>query len=194
MFLLTWTLFAGGAGGTVQARPDITLSDVSGNLLGADVLAYPEDTYLVVDPYSAVDEPAASMPELIARAESTLPRPWGEIITARGTGVGATWLLRLVLLDFQGQRVCRAEVVEETLCRLVRQGARLKARRLVLDRFELLEPCISAYRVLSCLCRETARVRAADCQVLTTVIFALQQPPALRHYQMALANLRKDAG
>lgn len=170
-------------------RPEIILTDKAGELLEVDALAYPEDTNLIVDPYTVLEEQQATMGELIAQAEATLPRLMGEIIPAQADRLNATWLYRLVLLDFDQQQHCRAKTVEETLRQLIWQVASLKVRRLGLDRFELLEPCISAYRVLSCLCNQVTKLEAAGSSPPTTLIFAIHQEATLRHYQLALANL-----
>jgi len=172
-----------------ELRPEIILTDKAGELLEVEALAYPEDIHLIVDPYAVLEESDATMGEMIARAEATLPRPLGEIITARAQALRATWLFRLVLLNFDHQRNCRAKTVEETLRQLLWQVAQLEVQRLGLDRFELLEPCISAYRVLSCLCDQVAKLEAADSSPPSTLIFSLHQQAALRRYQVALANL-----
>ncbi len=171
------------------SRPEIILTDKAGEHLEVDALAYPEDTNLIVDPYTVLEEPQATMGELIARAEATLPRPLGEIITVPAKGMSATWLYRLVLLDFDRQLHCRAETVEETLRRLIWEIAPLKIRRLGLDRFEFLEPCISAYRILSCLCEQMKKLEAAGSSPPETLILAVHQEAAFRRYQLALANL-----
>ena len=171
--------------------PEIILTDREGELLEVDALAYPEDTNLIVDPYTALEEPDATINGLIAEAESMLPRPLGEIITARAKGMNAAWLLRLVLLDFDRHGHCRAKTVEETLRKLIWSVADMKIQRLGLDRFELLESCISAYRVLSCLCDQMKNLETLGISPPTTLIFSIQQPGALRHYQVALANLPK---
>ena len=170
-------------------RPEIILTDEAGELLEVEALAYPEDIHLIVDPYAVLEESDATMGELIAKAEATLPRPLGEIITVRAQALRATWLFRLVLLNFDHQHKCRAETVEETLRQLLWQVAHLQVQRLGLDRFELLEPCISAYKVLSCLCDQVAKLEAAGSSPPSTLIFSLHQQAALRHYQVALANL-----
>jgi hypothetical protein len=136
-----------------------------------------------------LEEQQDTMGELIARAESTLPRPLGEIIPAQAKALSATWLYRLVLLDFDKRPHCRAETVEETLRQLIWQVASLKVHRLGLDRFELLEPCISAYRVMSCLCYQVTKLEAAGSSPPTSLIFSIQQDAAMRRYQLALANL-----
>ncbi len=173
-------------------RSEIILTGTAGELLEVDALAYPEDTYLIVDPYAALEEPDATMNGLIAEAETILPRALGEIITARAKGMKATWLLRLVLLDFNRQHFCRAETVEKTLRQLIWQVAHMKVQRLGLDRFELLEPWISAYRIVSCLLKQMQNIKAAGISP-PTLIFSMQQPVALRHYQVSLANLPKDS-
>lgn len=170
-------------------RPEVILTDKEGALLEVDALAYPEDKNLIVDPYAVLEEQQATMGELIARAEATLPRPLGEIIPAQAKGLIATWLYRLVLLDFDKQLHCRAETVEETLRQLIWQVVSLKVNRLGLDRFELLEPCISAYRVMSCLCDQVTKLEAAGSSPPTTLIFSIHQHAAMRRYQLALANL-----
>lgn len=170
-------------------RPEIILTEIPGEHLEVDVLAYPEDTYLVVDPYSPLEEPATPAAELVVEAEARLPRSVGEILPARLPGVAATRVMRLVLLDFSQPCPCQGHLVEETLRRLIGEGAQLGARHLGLDRFELLEPCISAYRLLSCLLREIARVQDSGRPPPESLTFALHRPAALRHYQVALANL-----
>jgi hypothetical protein len=170
-------------------RPEVILTDKEGALLEVDALAYPEDKNLIVDPYAILEEQQATMGELIARAEATLPRPLGEIIPAQAKGLIATWLYRLVLLDFDKQPHCRAETVEETLRQLIWQVVSLKVNCLGLDRFELLEPCISAYRVMSCLCDQVTKLEAAGSSPPTTLIFSIHQDAAMRHYELALANL-----
>jgi len=172
-----------------RKRPEIILTDQEGALLEVDALAYPEDKNLIVDPYAVLEEQQATMGELIARADATLPRPLGEIISAQAKGLSATWLYRLVLLDFDKQPHCRAETVEETLRQLVWRLAPLKVQRLALDRFELLEPCISAYRIMSCLCDQLTKLEAAGSSPPTFLIFSIHQDAALRRYQLALANL-----
>jgi hypothetical protein len=170
-------------------KPEIILTDVRGEHLGVDLLAYPEDTYLVVDPYSPLDDPATPAAQLVVEAEATLPRSMGEILPARLPGVTATRVVRLVLLDFNQPCPCRGHVVEETLRRLIREGAQLGTRHLGLDRFELLEPCISAYRLLSCLLREMERLGDSGLPPPERLTFALHRRAALRHYEVALANL-----
>ncbi len=170
-------------------KPEIVLTDIRGEHLEVDLLAYPEDTYLVVDPYSPLDDPGTPAAELMVEAEAMLPRSVGEILPARLPGVAATRVVRLVLLDFSKPCPCQGHVVEETLRRLIGEGARLGARHIGLDRFELLEPCISAYRLLSCLLRAIARLENAGRPSPERLTLALHQPAALRHYQVALANL-----
>lgn len=170
-------------------RPEVILTDKEGALLEVDALAYPEDKNLIVDPYAILEEQQATMGELIARAEATLPRPLGEIIPAQAKGLIATWLYRLVLLDFDKQPHCRAETVEETLRQLIWQVVSLKVNCLGLDRFELLEPCISAYRVMSCLCDQVTKLEAAGSSPPKTLIFSIHLHAAMRRYQLALANL-----
>jgi len=172
-----------------ESRPEIILTDKAEKLLEVDALAYPEDTNLIVDPYTGLEEPEASMAEVVANAEATLPRPLGEIISGQAVGLNATWLFRLVLLDFKGQHHCKAETVEETLRQLMWQIAPLEIQSLGLDRFELLEPCITAFRVLSCLCDHVKKLVAAGTFPPSTFIFSIHQQAVLRRYQVALANL-----
>ena len=170
-------------------RPEIILTDQEGALLEVDALAYPEDKNLIVDPYAVLEEQQATMGELLARAEATLPRSLGEIIPAQAEGLSATRLYRLVLLDFDQQKHCRAETVEETLRQFIWQAASLKVVSLGLDRFELLEPCISAYRIMSCLCDQATKIEAAGSSPPTTLIFSIHEDAAMRRYELALANL-----
>lgn len=172
-----------------RRQPEIVLTDTPGEHLKADALAYPEDIYLIVDPYSPVRAMEAPFSNLAAEAEAVLPRPVGEIIPACVPEVAAARVFRLVLLDFNEPRPCRGRVVEKTLRRLIREVADLGVRHLGLDRFELLEPCISAYRLLSCLLRETTRLDSSGVLPPDTITFALHHPAALRHYQVALAHL-----
>jgi hypothetical protein len=170
-------------------RPAIILTDTPGEHLRVDALAYPEDTYLVVDPYSPVRAVETPPSDLLAEAGAILPRPVGEILPARVSEVAAARVFRLVLLDLNEAPPCRTRVVEKTLRRLIREATGLGVRHLGLDRFELLEPCISAYRILSCLVRETARLDSPGVLPPEKLTFALHHPAALRHYQVALAHL-----
>ncbi|MCG6980549.1 MAG: hypothetical protein LJE88_03990 [Deltaproteobacteria bacterium] len=170
-------------------RPEIILTDDDGALLEVEALAYPEDKNLIVDPYAVLEEQQASMGELISQAEVSLPRPLGEIIPAQAKNLGANWLYRLVLLDFDKQPHCRTETVEETLRQLIWQVASLNVHRLGLDRFELLEPCMSAYRVISCLCDQVTKLEAAGSSPPTSLIFSIHQDAAMRRYQLAVENL-----
>ena len=179
----------GDEGSVAGGTPKLILTDTSGDLLKVDVLAYPEDTFLVVDPYAEMDEPQVDMDDLIAKAEATLPRPLGEIIAARPKNLRATRLFRMVLLDFKQRRYCRAKIVEETLRQLICQVTSLQVRRLGLDRFDLLEPCISAFRVLHCLTQQMMSLKAAGISPPETLIFSLSQPSVFRRYQLALENL-----
>ena len=52
-----------------ERKPEIILTDQEGKLLEVEALAYPEDTNLIVDPYSDLEEPGASMAEVVANAE-----------------------------------------------------------------------------------------------------------------------------
>jgi hypothetical protein len=173
----------------LRPRPEIILTDTPGELLQVDALAYPEDTYLVVDPYSPLRATEAPFANVVAEAEASLPRSVGEIIPACVPEVAAARLFRLVLLDLNEPRPCRSRVVETTLRRLIREVADLGVRHLGLDRFELLEPCISAYRLISCLLDETARLDSSGMLPAETLTFALHHPAALRHYQVAVAHL-----
>ena len=170
-------------------QPEILITGTPGELLQVDALAYPEDTYLVVDPYSPLRVVETPFSDLVAEAEAILPRPVGEIIPACVPEVAAARLFRLVLLDLSEPRPCRSRVVETTLRRLIREVAELGVRHLGLDRFELLEPCISAYRLISCLLGETARLDSSGGLPPDTLSFAFQRPAALRHYQVAVAHL-----
>ena len=87
----------------------ILTEETTGEFPEVDVLAYPEDIHLVVDPYVTLQEPAAKVDDLIAEAEATLPRPLGEIIVVEPKELSATWLFRLVLLDFDRTKHCTAE-------------------------------------------------------------------------------------
>jgi hypothetical protein len=182
-------MLAGHVGKPGVEPPEVILTDIPGKALQVDLLVYPEDTYLVVDPYATLDEPEMPVADIVAAAEATLPRTLGEILPTRPNGVEAKQVLRLVLLDFNRGRSCGAGLVEQTLRRVIREGTQLRALKLGFDRFELLESCITAYRVLSFICREVARLELSGGLPPKTLIFSLQHPAALRRYQVALENL-----
>ena len=46
--------------------PEIILTETPGPLLEVDALIYPEDTYLIVDPYTPIKEPEDSSKEIMA--------------------------------------------------------------------------------------------------------------------------------
>jgi hypothetical protein len=191
MWYGTWKEEASGERGDTLAsgQPEIILTDTPGELLQVDALAYPEDTYLVVDPYSPLRAVETPFSNLVAEAEAILPRPVGEIIPVCIPEVAAARVFQLVLLDLNEPRPCRSRVVEKTLRRLIREAADLGVRHLGLDRFELLEPCISAYRLISCLLGETARLASSGVLPPDALTFALHHPAALRHYEVAVAHL-----
>ena len=112
-------VFGAGEDRLAGTRPEIILTDIAGEFLEVEALAYPEDTHLIIDPYTVLVEPDGTINGLVAEAEATLPRPLGEIITAKAKSMNATWLFRLVLLDFDRQDYCQAKTVEETLRQLL---------------------------------------------------------------------------
>jgi hypothetical protein len=176
-----------------QAAASILLSQQEACGLSVDLVAYPEDTYLVVDPYSGVGQTPSSWFKMAQEAQDKLPRPLGELFLHRSPLVLARYLVRMVVLDFEYTPAVRAEVLEAALQDLFRQASWLGLRSLCLDRLELLENSLSAYRLLKMIrdCCDGA-ARHGTGYGLQSIILTLTPGPCWRRFEMAFCHLKRE--
>jgi hypothetical protein len=183
----------GHRAGSVRFSRFLHLSQHEAERLAVDLLVYPEDTYLVVDPYSEADNPLQSWLKVTQEAELQLPRPMGEVRLCQSGAVRARFVLNMVVLDFEALPPVRPEVLESALHRVFRQAIRLRVRSLCLDRLELVEKTLSAYRIVKSIQQALQGVWAgsAGC-LLDAVILTLVPGPCWRRFEMALSHLNGD--
>jgi hypothetical protein len=170
----------------------IRLSQQEARRLPVDLGVYPEDAYLVVDPYAEMAETIESWFKVVLDAQNNLPRPLGEVSLCRPIAVRARYVLRMVVLDFENLPAIRSHVLEAALLEAFRQAARLGVQSLCLDRFELLEGGLSAYKLLKMVVRCWARAFAnTSDNGFEAIIVTLSPGPCWRRFEMAMGHLRR---
>ena len=177
----------------LQPTTSILLSQQDACGLAVDLLAYPEDTYLVVDPYSGMGQTPSSWFKVLQEAQHKLPRPVGEVFLYRSPSVLARYLVRMVVLDFENSPAVRAEVLETTLQDVFRQASWLGLRSLCLDRMELLENSLSAYRLLKIIrdCCDGAASHGTG-NGFQSIVLTLTPGPCWRRFEMAFCHLKRE--
>jgi hypothetical protein len=176
-----------------QPTTSILLSQQEACGLAVDLVAYPEDTYLVVDPYSGPGQTPSSWFKALQDAQHKLPRPLGEVFLYRSSSVLARYLVRMVVLDFEKPPAVRTEVLETALQDVFRQASWLGLRSLCLDRMELLENSLSAYRLLKIIreCCTGAAPNGAG-NGLRSIVLTLTPGPCWRRFEMAFCHLKRE--
>jgi hypothetical protein len=170
----------------------IRLSQQEAQRLPVDLIVYPEDAYLVVDPYAEMCQAIDSWLKVALDAQHRLPRPLGEVSLCRPASLAARYVLRMVVLDFESLPAVRTEVLETALLEAFRQGVRLGVQSLCLDRFELLESSLSAYKLLKLVVRCWNKVFSnAMGREPEAIVVTLTPGPCWRRFEMALAHLRR---
>jgi len=169
----------------------IRLSQQEAQHLPVDLIAYPEDAYLVVDPYAELMPSVESWFQVLLEAQHSLPRPLGEVTLCRPLAVQARYLMRMVVLDFETLPPLRGEVLEGALQEMFRQAARLGVRSVCLDRFDLLERSISAFKLLKMVWRSWRNAFAnSDAENgFEEIIVTLTPGPYWRRFEMAMSHL-----
>jgi hypothetical protein len=177
----------------MQPATSILLSQQEACGLSVDLVAYPEDTYLVVDPYSGMGQTPSSWLKVVQEAQHKLPRPLGEVLLYRSPSVLARYLVRMVVMDFENAPTVRAEVLETALQDVFRQACWLGLRSLCLDRVELLENSLSAYRLLKMIrsCCDGAAPPGTGLG-LQSIVLTLTPGPCWRRFEMAFCHLKRE--
>jgi len=103
----------------------IRLSQQEAQYLPVDLIAYPEDSYLVVDPYAELMPSVESWFQVLLEAQHSLPRPLGEVALSHPIAVQARYLIRMVVLDFENLPPLSSETLEGAFHEMYRQAARL---------------------------------------------------------------------
>jgi hypothetical protein len=174
----------------MNAACPIQLSQQEAPGLPVDFLVYPEDTYLVVDPYSMAGSDAASWFKVVEEANLFLPRPLGEVAVGRSPTVQARYLVRMVVFDFENLPPLNTEVLQTSLQHTFQHAARLGARSVCLDRLELLENSVSAYKLLKMIAQSWTRSFSYPlADGFDSIVLTLAPGPCWRRFEMALINL-----
>jgi len=169
----------------------IRLSQQEAHHLPVDLIAYPEDAYLVVDPYAEMMPTVESWFQLVLEAQHSLPRPLGEVALCRPIAVQAKHLMRMVVLDFERLPPLRVEILDGALQEMFRQAARLGVRSICLDRFDLLEHSVSAFRLLKMAAQAYRRAFSNNTTPSEPdgIILTLTPGPCWRRFEMAVSHL-----
>ena len=168
-----------------MAEIELGLFPGDGSGLEVDVLIYPEDTHLVVDPYSPVLTPEEEFSEIIERAGSTLPCSVGEVLVGNPVSVRAELLLGIVLMDYEREHpALTAKEFRGGMGRLGASLAALEPESLGFDRFELVERWLSAARILSALLESVGGISS-----LRRVCFSFAEEACIKRFRIAAENL-----
>jgi hypothetical protein len=169
----------------------IRLSQQEAQHLPVDLIAYPEDAYLVVDPYAELMPSVESWLQVLLEAQHSLPRPLGEVTLCRPIAVQARYLVRMVVLDFETLPPLRTLALEGALQEMFRHAARLGVRSVCLDRFDLLERNISAFKLLKMVLRGWRNAFAnSDAENgFKDIVVTLAPGPCWRRFEMAVSHL-----
>jgi hypothetical protein len=169
----------------------IRLSQQEAQYLPVDLIAYPEDSYLVVDPYAELMPSVESWFQVLLEAQHSLPRPLGEVALSRAIAVQARYLIRMVVLDFENLPPLRTTILEGALHEMFRHAARLGVRSVCLDRFELLERNISAFKLLKMVLNGWRNAFASSTAEndFEGIIVTLTPGPCWRRFEMAVSHL-----
>lgn len=172
----------------------IRLSQQEAQHLPVDLIAYPEDAYLVVDPYTEMMPTVESWFQVLLAAQHALPRPLGEVALCRPIAVQAKHLMRMVVLDFEDLPPLRPKILEQALQEMFRQALRLGVRSVCLDRFDLLEGNVSAFKLLQMAVRAWHRAFAntAAGNGFEAIILTLAPGPCWRRFEMAVNHMERN--
>lgn len=172
-----------------SVRPPVHLLVGDGALLDVDVLAYPEDTFLIMDPYSEIGEVKESFGELMAKAEANLPRVAGEVLLNRRTDhVAAGCLALMVLFNLDFDPPLGEAALMESGENLARTLSEMGPESLCFDRFEMLTRWLSEAKIMKGLLGPLAGLKS-----LTRVYFNLKNVVQAKRFRMAHDNLFGDA-
>ena len=117
----------------INIYPEIQLRVQDASEVSVDILVYPEDRYLIVDPYSSIAPPKEDRTSLVNYAIWSLPRRLGEVIVSKGESIKANYLMKMVVVDFEAIPQVQTSVFEEAIKEVFRKAGILKARSICLS-------------------------------------------------------------
>ncbi len=173
----------------VNVYPEIQLRVQDATEIPADILVYPEDRYLIVDPYSSITPSKENGTSLINYAMWSLPRRLGEVIVSKGESIKANYLMKMVVVDFEAIPQVQASVFEEAIKEVFRKAGILKAKSICFDRFDLVERHLSAYKVVSTLIRLLVPFQLQAASKIDQFVLTFTEGPVLRRFEIACSNL-----
>ncbi len=169
--------------------PEIELRVQDASEIPADILVYPEDRYLVVDPYSSITPPSEDGASLINYSMWSLPRRLGEVIVSKGESIKANYLMKMIVMDFEAIPQVQASVFEEAVKEVFRKAGILNARSICFDRLDLVERYHSAYKVVSTLVRLLVPFQLQAACRIGSFVLNFADGPVLRRFEIACSNL-----
>ncbi len=173
----------------INIYPEIQLRVQNPMDIPADILVYPEDRYLIVDPYSSITSPRENGTSLINYAMWSLPRRLGEVIVSKGESIKADYLMKMVVVDFEAIPQVQASVFEEAVREVFRKAGILKARSICFDRLDLVERYHSAYKVVNTLIKLLVPFQLQASSRINLFVLTFPEGPVLRRFEIACSNL-----
>ncbi len=173
----------------VNIYPEIQLRVQDASEIPTDILVYPEDRYLIVDPYSSISPTKEDSNSLINYAMWSLPRRLGEVIVSKGESIKANYLMKMVVVDFEAIPQVQASVFEEAVKEVFRKAGILKARSICFDRLDLVERYHSAYKVVATLVRLLVPFQLQAASRINLFVLTFSEGPVLRRFEIACSNL-----
>ncbi len=176
-------------GHDLNVYPEIQLRVQDPTEIDTDILVYPEDRYLIVDPYSSITAPRESATSLVNYAMWSLPRRLGEVIVSKGDSIRASYLMKMVVVDFEAIPQVQVSVFEEAVKEVFRKAAILKAKSICFDRLDLVERYHSAYKVVNTLVRSVVPFQLQAASRIGLFVLTFTEGPVLRRFEIACSNL-----
>lgn len=173
----------------ISIYPEIQLRVQDGSDIRADVLAYPEDKYLIVDPYSSITAPEEGSSSIINYAMWSLPRRLGEVMVSKGEDIRADYLMRMVVIDFEAIHHVQVTVLEEAVREVFRKASILRSKSICFDRLDLIERHHSAFKIVSTLVRLLIPFQLQTANRIKLLVFNFEEGPSLRRFEIACGNL-----
>jgi len=178
----------------INIYPEIQLRVQDASEVSVDILVYPEDRYLIVDPYSSIAPPKEDRTSLVNYAIWSLPRRLGEVIVSKGESIKANYLMKMVVVDFEAIPQVQTSVFEEAIKEVFKKAGILKARSICFDRLDLVERYHSAYKVMSTLVRLLVPFQLQAASRIKLFVLTFNDGPVLRRFEIACSNLYPYSG
>ncbi len=173
----------------IKIYPEIELLVEDASRIPADILVYPEDKYLIVDPYSPVAAPKENSTSILKYAMWSLPRRLGEVMVSKGDAILAKYLMKMIIIDFEAIPQVQGAVFEEAIKEVFRKASILHAKSICFDRLDIVERYHSAYRVISTLVRLLLPFQLQAASRVESFVLNFEEGPVLRRFEIACSHL-----